>query len=313
MTYPIQLLRNHEISCDRWDSVIAASPDGRLYATSAFLNCMAPGWMAFMAGDYEYVMPLPVKKKLGISYVYQPAFCQQLGVFGSAAISKEINDAFLKEVEKHFAYAEINMHSNFPPSDHAYAERKNYLLDLAPPYKLLEKKFSRSAARNISKAIKLDISIAKHPDCSELVSLHQQRYGSKLAGSEDLERITRYFNTQIAANCGHFFYAKNTAGYTIASSGYVQYKNRLVFLMNGNLQEGLDSGAAHILKARVINTFAGKNLLMDFEGSDTASFARFYEQYGAAATDNYPFYVINRLPQPLKWIKQRQLREANPG
>jgi hypothetical protein len=267
--------------------------------------------MALVKGDYEYVMPLPVRKRFGYTYIFQPAFCQQMGVFGKVAVSKEINDAFFSQVKKHFSYAEINAHSNYPASADGCIMRKNYLLDLNPPYEDLEKKFSRSAIRNIKKAKALDVSIAKHPNPTDLVDLFEKRYGHTLASQEDLAGIKKYFEHSVKVGTGHFYYAKTSDGQTVASSGYITYKNRVIFLMNGNLQAGLDSGATHLLKSRAIQYFAGNNLLMDFEGSDNPDFARFYEQYGATATDNYPFFVLNSLPQPLRWFKRRQLKKLN--
>lgn len=307
----IQLLKRNEIDTTQWDQLIFDSPDCRLYASSVFLDCMATDWMAMVYGDYEYVMPLPVRNKYKINYVFQPAFCQQLGVFGKHSITQEVNDAMLDAVLKHFKYAELNMHSGYPASKYKFKLRKNYLLSLNDSFYALQKNFSRSANRNISKAVENDISITKHPDASELIKLHKLRYGNLLATDEELENIKKYFDHCIKEHKGHFYYAKDSDGYTIASSGYIQFKNRLVFLMNGNLQEGLDTGAAHLLKEHVIRSFSGKDLQMDFEGSDTASFARFYEQYGATATDNYPFFVFNKLPLPIRWLKQRQLQKAN--
>lgn len=311
MTNPINLLHRSEINSDCWNDLIVASPDGRLYASTRFLDCMAPGWMALVQGDYEYVMPLPVRKRLGFTYIFQPAFCQQLGVFGKTRISKEVNDAFLSMVKKHYSYAEINAHSHFPLSSNAFTVRKNYLLDLHPSFEDLEKKFSRSALRNIKKATDLDVSIAKHPDASDLVDLYEKRYGLTLTSREDLEGIKKYFDYSVKVGTGHFYYAKTSDGQTVASSGYLTFKNRVTFLMSGNLQAGLHCGATHLLKARAIQNFAGKELFMDFEGSDNPDFARFYEQYGATESDNYPFFVLNNLPQPLKWFKRRQLKKLN--
>ena len=299
----IQLLKRSEIDSERWDKTIAASPDGRLYATSWFLDIMAPGWQALMSNDYEFVMPLPVRNKYGLNYVYQPAFCQQLGVFGNTKIDQTITDAFLASLQKHFKYAEINGHSGQPASAYKFVERQNYLLDLKEPYEVLQKQFSRSATRNINKAKEQLITITKLQDASELVYLHRQRYGYKLVTETDLMAVQKLFKDAIALGCGYCFYAKDIDGNTIASSGYIQYKDRLTFLMNGNLKAGLDSGATHLLKSHTIEAFAGHNLWMDFEGSDTASFARFYEQYGAKAIDNYPFFVFDNLPGWIKWLR----------
>lgn len=55
---------------------------GQPYGLSWWLDTVSPGWEALVKGDYEAVMPLPVKKRYGISYLVQPYFSQQLGLFG---------------------------------------------------------------------------------------------------------------------------------------------------------------------------------------------------------------------------------------
>ena len=122
----LTLLGRHKIDAERWDKTIAASPDGRLYATSWFLDIMAPAWQALVYKDYEFVMPLPVRNKYGLNYVYQPAFCQQLGVFGNTKIDQSITNAFLTALQKHFKYAEINCHSGQLASIYKFVERKYF-------------------------------------------------------------------------------------------------------------------------------------------------------------------------------------------
>lgn len=302
----IHLLQRHEINTLLWDKVIGNSADGRVYATTSFLDSMAPGWQALITYDYNAIMPLPVRQKFGINYIFQPAFCQQLGVITRRTkLDQETADAFLRKVQKHFKYAEINGHSGQTSALYPYKVRKNYLLSLQPSYHELRKQFSRSAKRNIHKAIEAHITINKIPDATKLIELHSQRYKHKLATAADFKAIQKVFDDAIKGGTGHFFYAIDSGGNTISSSGYLQYKDRLIFLMNGNLREGLDAGAAHLLQNHVIETFAGTDLWIDFEGSDEPSFARFYEQYGATDCDNYPFFVFNHLPIPFHWMKPR--------
>jgi hypothetical protein len=62
------------------------------------LDRTAVVWDALVWGDYEFVMPLPVRKKWGIQYVYQPLFCQQLGIFPKP--SNWLRNFFMKRCEK---------------------------------------------------------------------------------------------------------------------------------------------------------------------------------------------------------------------
>lgn len=96
--------------------------------------------------------------------------------------------------------------------------------------------------------------------------------------------------------------AFNEKGNMIAGSLFILFKNRITFILNANNSESLENGSTHLLMDAAIRKFSQKNFIIDFEGSDVESFARFYEQYGAEK-EMYGYYRHNTLPQPLRWIK----------
>ena len=48
---------------------------------------------------------------------------------------------------------------------------------------------------------------------------------------------------------------------------------------------------------------AGKDLILDFEGSDIETLALFYNGFGAVK-ENYPIVRWNRLPWWMRWTKR---------
>ena len=93
---------NNNINLKKWDRCIQNSINSNFYAKSWYLNIICENWDALILNDYEAVMPIPYKKKLGIKYIYQPFFCQQLGLF-----SKNINlrvDRFINSIPKDFEF-----------------------------------------------------------------------------------------------------------------------------------------------------------------------------------------------------------------
>ena len=61
-------------------------------------------------------------------------------------------------------------------------------------------------------------------------------------------------------------------------------------------------GTSHYLIDRFIFNNAGKNLLLDFEGSDLRNLAYFYSSFGSVH-EAYPALRINRLPWWAKLFK----------
>ena len=87
-------LRHNQIDRIKWDATIAQSLCDLPYAYSWYLDVVCPMWEALVTEDYAYVMPLPLKKKWGISYLIHPIWVQQLGVFSAQEVTTEKLEAF---------------------------------------------------------------------------------------------------------------------------------------------------------------------------------------------------------------------------
>mgnify|MGYP006875189819 CR=1 FL=1 len=92
----IAYILHKDIDKLKWDACIQKAKNSLLYVHSFYLDIVSSGWDALIAGDYEYVMPLTHRKKLGIAYLAQPAFTQQLGVFSKKKIDYKIVMDFLE-------------------------------------------------------------------------------------------------------------------------------------------------------------------------------------------------------------------------
>ena len=70
----IKFVTHNEIDKRRWDECIANAINGNIYVWSWYLDIIHPRWDALIDGDYERVMPIAGKQKIGISYLFQPFF-----------------------------------------------------------------------------------------------------------------------------------------------------------------------------------------------------------------------------------------------
>jgi hypothetical protein len=296
-------LQYQDIDKEKWDRCIRESHNGLIYSTSLYLDHVAGQWDALILDDYEAVMPLPWRKKWGINYVYPPAFTQQLGITSRISESVELVNDFIESIPKKFPYLEMNFNVTNPLPTHAFVARKNYILSLSPTYKILGHAYSRSARRNIAKAKSYHLHIVEQQDPGEIISMHRQRFKDAVGNSaDDYTRFATLVKKLIANEQCYCIAAKNKKGELVAGSIYTIFKNRITFILNGNTEDSLTNGATHLLMDFTINKFSEKNYLLDFEGSDQPSFARFYEQYGAKA-ETYALLQINNLPFPLSIFK----------
>ena len=159
----ITFIPHEKIDKEKWDHCIAGSPNGRIYAYSWFLDRICPGWHAMIEDDYQALFPLTWGKKLGIFYLYQPFFTQQLGLFSGAVPDREKVLSFLKAVPGNYKFIDIclNASNETGPGNYQLFSNKTHELDLKSSYETLCHQYSDNAKRNIKKAIDHRVSIER--------------------------------------------------------------------------------------------------------------------------------------------------------
>jgi hypothetical protein len=78
---------------------------------------------------------------------------------------------------------------------------------------------------------------------------------------------------------------------------------RAYYILVGNHPNGKTLGASHALINSFIEKHAGRDLLLDFEGSNVHNIAFYFKSFGASE-EKYAGLRVNRLPPLLKWIKK---------
>ena len=108
ITPKVRILKRNLVDDAKWNLTISQAVNSLPYAYTWYLDALCSRWVAVVVGDYEFVMPLPIGRKWGLLYVYQPLFCQQLGVFyrrhSDAMIELLLNTALKK-----FVFVNLNV------------------------------------------------------------------------------------------------------------------------------------------------------------------------------------------------------------
>src|SRR5262245_16003135 len=145
----IRYLENTSIDKAKWDATIDASPNGMVYAKSWYLDIVSPGWQGLADENYTSVFPLTHRKKFGISYLYQPFFTQQLGIFSTESVSADAVEKFLSAIPEKFRLTEIQLnHTNkVSRTDFSVSDRLTHHLNLENTYETIQKKYSENLTR----------------------------------------------------------------------------------------------------------------------------------------------------------------------
>lgn len=301
----IQYLPYQQIDKQKWDACVAAADNGLIYAHSFYLDAMAKHWDALVLGDYEAVMPLTWNKKYGIHYLYQPFFTSSLGLFGKN-ISGDLLNTFLQSIPAKFKYWDIYFnHSNFfQLPDFTLYERMNYVLPLNEPYEKLYAAFRDNIKRNIKKAEKLNCVIKKDFAVEAVIALAmEQTQQFAPVTKEDYNRFTALYKLLHPQQNAITYGIYSPANELLAGAVFFFSQHRAYYILVGNHPNGKAFGASHALINAFIKDYAGKNLLLDFEGSDINSLAFFYSSFGARE-EKYVGLKYNRLPGVLRYFKK---------
>jgi hypothetical protein len=297
----IYYLQNNQIDKQRWDNCIEHSSNGLPYAYSFYLDAMADQWHGLVLNDYEAVMPLPFRKKFGIHYLYQPFLTAQLGLFGNN-VGAALLEEFLDAIPQKFRLWEFSLnHQNlFPINGFDLYQRSNYVLGLGKTYEELSAAYRENSKRNIKKALSYGCSIQKDVKIEEIIALNKLQ-SAKPASEKDYQNFQQLFH-RLKEKGNAVTYGVMQNNQLIASACFLFSHNRAYYILVGNHPNGRTLGASHLLIDAFIKDHAGKNLLLDFEGSDLRNLAFFYSGFGAKE-EKYAAIRYNNLPWYVKLLK----------
>jgi len=301
----IKYVRHNQIDKKKWDACIQQAVNGNVYAFSWYLDLIHEGWEALVENDYERVMPLTSARKFGISYLFQPYFAQQLGVYSASKLSPAIVENFLQSIPLHFKFAEFNLNSfNKISSDkRSYVLQNNYLLDLINSYDKVAKKYSNNTKRNLKKSTKNKLGIGKNIKPEEVISLFRNNRGKRLKKWNDAHYniLQRLMYTAVYKGKGVVYGVYTEYNELCAAAFFLKSSNKLVFLFSGTSELARDNGAMTMLIDHVIHEYAASRTVFDFEGSNDENLARFYKGFGAKKI-TYPALRVNNFSFPLRQL-----------
>lgn len=304
----IRYVKHEDINRKKWDSCVHYAVNGNIYAYSWYLNNVCEQWDGLVEGDYESVFPLVWNNRLaGYKRLFQPQFCQQLGLFSVHVLSKKRINAFLQAIPKTYRYIDIylNERNVIDSDDFNISQRPNYQLMLNDTYENIYKNYSTNLKRNLKKAARQDLTFTTSIKPEKVVELFRNHQGGNIPDMTDSSYHTlhRIIYNALHRGMGFISGIQDEEGELCAAAFFLSGHGKIINLLPSSTPKGKDYNAMHILIDVLIRSNAGRPVILDFEGSAIPSIARFYQNFGA---QNRPYYQIRRntLPLWLKWFKK---------
>jgi hypothetical protein len=269
----IRRLKYQEIDFERYTQCLENSEQRNWYAKKEVLDELSGNWELLVYGNYEAILPVPLKKKIRINFVIMPLFCQQLGIFSNKD-NIEINDQFLKFLRKNykvFLYT-FNQKNSFSEN---LEKKKNYSIPISDYVILHRKKYfkgrkstTKCAQHLIYKEIEMN---------SEHISFIENNFKG-LTKQSDIEKFKRYLNFLYENNslklCGAYLEEK-----LINVAVLVSENHELSLLALINDENYKNENGPSFLIDKILNYYIHEKTF-NFMGSNIRGIEVFFKSFG---------------------------------
>jgi hypothetical protein len=291
MAADISIVPSYDIDKNKWDSCVARSNSRLIYGSTTVLDHLADNWSGIVMNDYEAVMPVPWRRKWGVTYHYHVPFVQQLGIFFHNELTEITPFTEALFTICRYGNYPFNYGNGMPGTRHT-----NYILPMEDGYR---NGFSADVVQNIRRAEQFDHTYT-NGDVNEAIDVFYKSYGKRSGITEnDIERFRKM--CFFIGKTGKIVVRKvmNNKRNLLAIALLLIDGNRMYNIMNTTVDEGRQLEANYFLLSEIWGEFTGKGLIFDFEGSDIPGVKTFYKKFGAS-DQPYVRMHFNHLPWPMK-------------
>ncbi len=266
----IRYIQNSDIDRRKWDSCVHYANNGNVFGYRWFLNNISKDWDGLVEGDYTSVMPLFRQKTqfLKRNFLYTPDLIRHAGLYSTSVLSTHRLHLFLKAIPA--KYKTINLRLNeqnyLPeaPPGFQCCEKQNYQLMLHADYTTLSANYSPALKEKIQQAKKMQF-IPSANIRPEKIAAFIREFGPKRKNQEACFHASQRIMYNVLHRGIGFASALLDADKKIVATAFLIYSHsRILNLISAATPEGKRNGALALLYDLIVQTHAGRPLLLDF-------------------------------------------------
>ena len=291
------IIRAEQWSKEEWNNRIEELNYFGLYCRYEYLQHFCDDWICISNHNRTLLLPVPIRKKMGITYVYTPSFFPQTSIIGKyneddiASLTNKLlsivhfGDLFLQGMLLSNKKIRQTLKTNFTLDTSNW---KNKIID--------------HHRRALEKANKQDFNIQEQVEAHVIIDLFKEVYTEKMphVTDNDYNRLLQWCEQQTNTIQTYCVYLH---GEIHAAAILFCHRNTVYNIINVVTEAGKVSRANYSLYGYILDRCHIQQLNLDWEGSDIPGIARFYEGWGSEK-HNYYHYHINALPFPLNYFKR---------
>lgn len=280
----IRFLEHSEIDKDRWNKTATEALNPTIFVDFDFLSIGCPDWCALVEDDYQSIMPLPVRSKLSIKYIFTPFFYNRMGIFSRKEISPKLVKEFINAIPRKYKQVDLFLNENNPCElvDTKTITMISHRMGLSRSYETISRQYSQNTSRNIKSAQKQGLQYSENASIKEIIRLFQQNRGKRKAvhyKKRDYYTLMRMahhaYNQGILDTIGVM-----SEGKIIAGALFLKDFDKSWFWFSGRDNTQADKKAMFFLIDEYVRRHAEQQHILDFNGSMNENVARLYKGFG---------------------------------
>ena len=239
-------------------------------------------------------MPLPYRTKYGLKYVFLPPWIQQLGLFSDQIIESAVVGDFIEKIPRSFKLVDLLLNYGNFCTEIKVTKRDNYILHLNESYKELFKNYSKGRKSNVRQTKNQQFSIRESNSIDALIEIFStSKEGEIIRPKKDYEILRSLVFEANKLNKVKVLYISDVHELDLGGAIFLFHNNRITYLFSAVNNSGREVNAITYLLDHVISEYAGKDLILDFEGSMINSVAKFFKSFGSEM-ESYYLYSSRR-------------------
>lgn len=294
----IRFVKHNDINPEKWNATLQTSQFRTIFCSYNILDELTRGghWNALILDDYQYIMPLPKRSKLGVSYIYTPFFLPQMGIFSAHPITSEIVAEFIQAIPKKYKQVDalLNISNDISNLNTHTLTLISHQLDLNTSREELFSHYAQNTQRNIKSAQKQNLIFeTQNVKICEIIDLFVQNKGKENIvhfKADDYKTLEIVAEQLLKMERLDVVGTRNATGQLIAGTLFVKDFDRIWFWFSGRDNQFSKEKPMFFLLDEYIKTQAGKPMLLDFNGSTNENVARLYKGFGGQP---YDIHMLN--------------------
>jgi hypothetical protein len=295
----VQIIENKKLNKNIWDKKLCLNPSSSFFSLSWVLDILHPNWNGLVLNDYESFMPIPIAKKFGVNYIFQPKFIRSLSIFHQTEDQRELIIESFKE-----AFSLVNINLDFELNE---SSGKGFFQKLSIPssHELLQNVYSKNALRVISK-LDVEIEYKLFYDAETFIQFFRKIKNIKSLKSNSYSKLHQLINETLKRENGKLI-AAFYKGEMIACGFFIFFQKQVYFMKGTVNKLGREKGAFYGLIDFVLQSLVGSFEHFDFVGSNDKGIAGFYKKFGAKDF-HYSILKYNKIKSPIKQLANLYLQ-----